>query len=177
MQSDNDECSNGRRHCGVEESVLRAFYSPDEYDPVSGRISPSLFKRKNTSLSRLYILPLCKQWEIFRNVPTDPQVRRFEGFGEILVGKIKELGLNHSQPRVLSVVEDPLDWNPAHAIVPERISESIAKQINSKLDRHLEETKCHEHQSQRVSSCVYYLRIRQVRNRCNRRESSGQGTA
>lgn len=45
------------------------------------------------------------------------------------VGGLRRIGREHSEPRELTVVEDPLDWNPAHAVIPEAISRGLANRI------------------------------------------------
>jgi hypothetical protein len=66
-------------------------------------------------------------------------------FGEISVGRLQDIGNGYQvgpadklvdQPTKLTVVEKPEDWNPAHAVIPEKITRGLANKILPALVRH-----------------------------------------
>jgi hypothetical protein len=130
--------------CPVEEDVVRAICEPDHFDPIEGRIKPSLFKGENTSLSRLKIIPLAEHWDLFRKHVQKPH-RRLVMFGEISVGNLISIGRDFhigtpgnrvAQPVTLTVEEAPEEWNPAHAEIPQKISRGLANEIIPALKQH-----------------------------------------
>jgi hypothetical protein len=117
------------------EQVLRAICS-DKYDAASGRVSPSLFRGSNTSISRLAIFPLAKQWRVLAATVQKLPGRRLERLGEIGVGRLEELGREHQTPVSLSVIADPVPANAAHGIIPENISGGLSNTIIRNLSYH-----------------------------------------
>ena len=115
------------------EDIVRAVCS-DKWD--GQRMSPSLFVGTGTSVSRLSIIPLIDHWDLFRRHVERPPERRLEMIAEINVGRLQEIGLRHSTPTELSVEPKPLDWNPAHAEIPEKITRGLANAILPALKRH-----------------------------------------
>ena len=119
---------------------MRAICSPDHYDPVEDRPAPSLFKGRNVSLSRLKIISLEEHWDLFRRHVQKPH-RKLELIGEILVGQLQEIGRTYEPaPTKLTVEEAPLEWNPAHAEVPQNITRGLANKILPALTIHRSET-------------------------------------
>ena len=56
------------------------------------------------------------------------------GAGEINVGELRQIGANHEIPMVITVEEDPiLPDNPAHAVIPQKLSRGIRRKIAQKL--------------------------------------------
>jgi hypothetical protein len=98
-----------------------------------------LFKGTNTSVSRLAIIALADHWDLFRNNVQKPPERMLELIGEINVGKLQEIGRTHEKRVELHVEPDPLDWNPAHAIIPQNISRGLANRIVQALVIHQED--------------------------------------
>lgn len=115
------------------ENVVRAICS-DKWD--GQRLSPSLFKGLNTSVSRLAIIPLAEHWELFRGYVERPPARRLEMIGEINVGQLEEIGRAHQPAVELTVEPDPLEWNRAHAVIPQRINRGLANSIVKRLQLH-----------------------------------------
>jgi len=123
-----------------DEQIVRAICS-DKYDRTSGRVSPSLFKGPNTSVSRLAMIPLPLQWRKLAATVQKLPGRRLERLGEIGVGKLEDLGqayvANDTPMRVtLTVVADPVPGNDAHAIILEKISPGLCNTICHALTYH-----------------------------------------
>jgi len=116
-----------------DENIVRAVCS-DKFDGM--RLSPSLFAGSNTSVSRLSLISLENHWELFRRHVQKPPHRTLERIAEINVGQLEDVGGNHNPPTQLSVEEDPLAWNQAHAIIPQKISRGLANAILKKLAVH-----------------------------------------
>ena len=65
-------------------------------------------------------------------------LRRVVAAGEIRVGFLRELGRNHDKPTALTVEEDPLPDNPAHAIIPQKnIPRGLCRKIVDNLRIHI----------------------------------------
>ena len=116
-----------------KEDIVRAICT-ETYDHE--RLSPSLFKGRNTSVSRLAIIPLEEHWEMFQKHVAKPPQRQLLMIGEINVLRLQELGETHEPPNALTVEPRPEDWNPAHAEIPQKISPGLANRINSNLKLH-----------------------------------------
>lgn len=111
------------------ESIARAVCS-DKWDANTGRISPSLFKGQNVSVSRLKICPLDQSWDLFRRHVAKPPERRLERLGTIKVETLHDIGLNYTAgPVPLEVEADPLVDFPSHAIITGKISRGLATSI------------------------------------------------
>jgi hypothetical protein len=117
---------------GAEEEIVRAICT-DKWD--GHRFSPSLFRGTNTSVSRLAVIPLDQHWEIFRCVECPPQ-RKLELIGQINVGRLQKLGENYVPSARLTVEPKPEESNPAHAEIPQKISEGLSKKIIAALTIH-----------------------------------------
>jgi len=123
-----------------EEQVVRAICS-DKFDRSNGRVSPSLFKGPNTSVSRLAVIPLSLQWRKLAATVQKLPGRKLEQLGEIGVGPLEDLGLNYVANGIpmkvaLSVVDDPLPTNEAHAVIPENITAGLGSAICRALKFH-----------------------------------------
>ncbi len=123
-----------------EEQIVRAICS-DKFDRSSGRVSPSLFKGPNTSVSRLTVIPLPLQWRKLAATVQKLPGRKLERLGEIGVGALEDLGLDYvangtPMKVTLSVVADPVPTNEAHAIIPENISAGLGSAICRVLTYH-----------------------------------------
>lgn len=117
-----------------EEDIARAICS-EKGDPL--RISPSLMRGPNTSVSRLTIVPLDETWEVFRKNVENPPNRKLEKIGTINVGRLKEIGATYSpQPTSVTVEVDPLPGYPSHAIIPPKLSRGLATKIVNELNIH-----------------------------------------
>jgi len=116
-----------------KEDIVRAICT-ESFD--NERLSSSLFKGENTSVSRLAIIPLKEHWEMFRKHVAKPPQRQLLMIGEINVLRLQELGKTHETPHALTVEPRPEDWNPAHAEIPQKISRGLANKINSALKLH-----------------------------------------
>jgi len=114
-----------------EEQVVRAVCT-EHYDSDSGRISPSLYEGKETSVSRLAVIPLAGQWPTLAATVQKLPGRRLEKLGELGVGQIEDIGANYTQNGnqaavTLTVVNDQTPQNPAHAIIPEKITKGLSR--------------------------------------------------
>jgi len=117
----------------AKENILRAICS-DKYDGV--RMSPSLFTGKGTSVSRLELISLEDHWDIFRTNVQKPPERLLKLIGEINVGNLQKLGRDYKVPIELTVEAVPVDWNLAHAEIPQTISRGLANKILPELVIH-----------------------------------------
>ncbi len=118
------------------EDIARAICS-NQWDPATGRVSASLFKGANTSVSRLAVTPLVQTWDLFRARVEKPPEHRLEKVGAINVGDLQLIGKRFTlNPTELTVVPDPLDGYDAHALIPEKISRGLANQILKGLTLH-----------------------------------------
>jgi hypothetical protein len=120
---------------GSEENIVRAICT-DKWD--GEHISPSLFKGQNISVSRLALIPLGDHWDLFRNHVQKPPERLLALIGEINVGELHRVGKQHELPAEITVEPDPLDWNHAHAVIPQKISRGLATRIVRALKIHRE---------------------------------------
>ena len=118
---------------GADEDVVRAICS-DKWD--GERLSPSLFVGSGTSVSRLSVISLQDHWDLFRGYVQRPPQRLLELIGEINVGELQEIGRTHEPSIELTVEPAPLDWNLAHAEIPQRITRGLANKIVPALQLH-----------------------------------------
>src|SRR5258705_12366203 len=125
--------------CRPEENILRAIHTA-HWDQSKGRFSSELFKGRCTSVSRLSILSLNELFRIFHNeLDSPPKNRSVFAAGEINIGRLQEIGLGFAaNPTNLTVEEDPTEANPAHAVIPEKISKGLAMKIIRALIVHRE---------------------------------------
>lgn len=120
---------------GPDEEIVRAICT-DKWD--GQRVSPSLFKGANTSVSRLSVIPLNSHWDLFRIYVQKPPERLLERIGQINVGKLQQLGAEHVPSTPLSVEPNPVEWNQAHAEIPQDITRGLANRIVAALTLHRE---------------------------------------
>lgn len=130
----NDECSS-------EENVVRAI-CPPHYDPDTDKITSTLFRGGNISVSRLMIKPLDELIEIFKKEVVKEE-KPLTLVGEINVGTLKYIGNKYGKdqkgrdkPKEISVIPKPTDTNSAHAEIPQKLSRGIANKIIEQLKRH-----------------------------------------
>ena len=123
-----------------EEDVLRALTS-DIWD--GNRFGSQTFRGEGISLSRLAMYTVREHWRIFRRPGgvEKPPSRRLLKIGQINVGHIEKMGAEHDPPATLTVINDPLDWNDAHAIIPEKISRGLANKLRDALIIHDESSR------------------------------------
>jgi hypothetical protein len=115
------------------EDIVRAILT-DKWD--GQRVSPSLFRGQNISVSRLSVFPLADHWDIFRARLENPPERRLERIGEINVGQLQQIGRDYEDPIELTVEPKPEDWNQAHAEIPEKITKGLSRRIVNALTLH-----------------------------------------
>jgi hypothetical protein len=72
---------------------------------------------------------------MFRKHVQKPPMRTLERIAEINVGELQKTALFHSGTK-LTVEADPLEWNPAHAQIPQKITRGLANAILPKLRIH-----------------------------------------
>lgn len=123
------------------EDIVKAVCT-DKWD--GERLSPSLFKGENTSVSRLAIIPLEDHWDLFRQKLQRPPQRLLKMIVEINVGRLQEIGRREKTPVELTVEPRPEEWNPAHAEIPQRITRGLANKILPELKRHLPPAQMHD---------------------------------
>ncbi|HCC55013.1 MAG TPA: hypothetical protein DEQ20_08850 [Desulfobulbaceae bacterium] len=97
-----------------------------------------MFKGENISVSRLTVLPITDLLKIFHNELDRPPAAKVIAAGEINIGTMQEIGKSQDQPKVLTVEEDPLPSNPAHAEIPQKITRGLALKIGNALILHNE---------------------------------------
>jgi hypothetical protein len=95
-----------------------------------------LFVGQNISVSRLAVVPLADQWDLFREYVERPPERRLERIAEINVGHLQEIGRLRNPAVELSVEPKPESWNPAHAEIPQNITRGLANKILPELKLH-----------------------------------------
>lgn len=118
--------------CEDHENVLRAINETHwHWDGNKNRLSSSLFTGANTSLSRLSILNKAEIFAIFKKELKCKVISA----GEINVGALMQIGQNHNVE--ITVEQDPLPTNPAHAEIPQKISRKIAFKIIDLMTIHL----------------------------------------
>ena len=115
------------------EDIVRAVCS-DKWD--GERLSPSLFVGRDISVSRLAITSLKDHWDLFRQYVQKPPERLLELIAEINVSLLQEIGHSQNPFVTLTVEPRPVDWNPAHAEIPQTITRGLANKILSKLKLH-----------------------------------------
>lgn len=120
-----------RPKCHPSENIVRAITTAD-WDEVEQRAQSSLFRGSHTSVSRLAVLGLRELFAIFRR-DLEKYPRLVLKAGEINVGVLQEIGRQHVHPTELTVEQDPLEDNPAHAEIPQQISKGLATRINKSL--------------------------------------------
>jgi hypothetical protein len=77
----------------------------------------------------LAVLPLAELVRIFqRDLHKPPNILR--GTAEINIGVLQKVGREFVNPTDLTVEEAPLESNPAHAEIAERITRGLSKAIN-----------------------------------------------
>lgn len=105
-----------------QEDILRAVCEA-HWD--GKRLDTDLFEGKGISVSRLVIASFPELCGIFRATIKAPTVMA----AEINVGSLQDIGANHTPVKEITVEEVPLDDNPAHAEIPQRISTGLARKI------------------------------------------------
>jgi hypothetical protein len=115
------------------EDIIRAVCT-DKWD--GERLSPSLFVGENTSVSRLAVIPLADHWDLFRQYVQKPPERWLELIAQINVGHLQRIARGHTPPVALTVEPRPVDWNPAHAEIPQNITRGLANKILPELALH-----------------------------------------
>jgi hypothetical protein len=116
-----------------QEDIVRAVCT-DKWD--GQRLSPSLFVGQNISASRLAVTSLADHWDLFRQYVQKPPERRLELIAEINVGRLQEIGREQSPAVMLTIEPKPLQWNPAHAEIPQSITRGLANRILPQLKLH-----------------------------------------
>jgi len=105
------------------EDILRAV-SEAHWD--GKRLDTDLFEGKGISVSRLSITDFPRLCKIFVETIKAPTVLTVE----INVGNLQDIGRAHNPSKELTVEEDPvIPANPAHAVIPQRISTGLARKI------------------------------------------------
>lgn len=124
-----------RPECSPDENIVRAIHAAD-WDEVQDQKSSQIFKGHNISVSRLAVLDLPELLQIFhRDLDTSPN-GVIVGAGEINVGKLQEIGRTFQHPAALTVEIEPVEGNPAHAEIPQKISRGLALAIIRTLTFH-----------------------------------------
>lgn len=102
----------------------------DEFDPLTGTVSASLFKDKGCSVSRLAICSREDTWELFRQRVENPPLRSLQRIGVINVGKLQEIGSAYeSNPTSLTVEAVLLEGYLSHAEIPQKITRGLSNEI------------------------------------------------
>ena len=124
-----------RCECSREEDIVRAICD-SHFDKKNNRFSSYLFRGPDISVSRLLILPLDNIFKIFHRDLDKPPRSKVICAGEINVGKLQDIGKGHNEPKIITVEIDALPDNPAHAVIPQKLSPSLAKKIIRELRFH-----------------------------------------
>ena len=127
--------------CSDTEVVFKAILL-EHYDPEENRFSARLFKGPESSLSRLAIWTKRQIIDGFVDQVHRPPHRSLMGIGNARVGELKRICREYpDKPTKISVIEDPLDGtqsggiiNPAHAVIPQKLSEGLARHLPQKIE-------------------------------------------
>jgi hypothetical protein len=127
-----------RPQCPPDEDILRAITTAD-WDEREGRVQASFFahdgKGDGVSVSRLQVLSREQLLRIFSAEFQPPRLTL--GTAEINVGVLQALGREFKPaPTELTVEQDPTPTNPAHALIPQKITRGLSNHIR----RYLEES-------------------------------------
>lgn len=102
-----------------------------------GRKSPSIFKGSDISVSRLSIRTVNELFAIFHGKLDGSPNGRIVAGGEMNIGNLQKIGREYVHNRTaLTVEKDPEADNPAHAVVPQKIRQGLAKVIVAALIIH-----------------------------------------
>ena len=115
--------------CSPDETLLRAIIQAD-WDSKRDRWSSDLFKGERTSVSRLNVRSFAVTVAIFQRDFNQRRGGPVIAVGEISVEKLQAVAISFSDnPTILTVVAKPLDANPGHAEIPQKISRGLAFRI------------------------------------------------
>jgi len=113
--------------CGREEEVLRAITDPAHFDHSKNRVSSTVFRGSNISVSRLKILSFDSLVKIFKQELEQNGKNKLIKTGQLSVADIEDI-------TGLFVEEKPTEENPAHAeIIGEIKSRSISNKLKDKM--------------------------------------------
>lgn len=116
------------------ERVVRAILET-HYNKAKNHYSSDLFMNGDISLSRLAIKSYDEIVDIFLYELDKPN-RAVVGTGEISVGDLQDIGLNHTdKPTSITVIQKPEKLNTAHAEMPQKISKGLSRKIIAKLQK------------------------------------------
>jgi hypothetical protein len=122
-----------------EEVVLRAIQET-HLDEKQGRVSSSLFKGRDISLSRLAVLSTGEIFKILRR-DLDKPANALIGAAEVTVAVIEDAGgRDEAGKLIVRVVADPLLGsapNPAHAEIPQNLSKGTSRKIIKGISRYV----------------------------------------
>lgn len=122
-----------RPEVSSEENIVRAIHQA-WWDDQANRKDSSIFKGINISVNRLAVLNLDKLFTIFHEQLDSSPNGIIIGAGEINVGHLQKIGREFANnPTELTVVEDPIEGNSAHAEIPQKISRGLARKIIDEL--------------------------------------------
>jgi hypothetical protein len=127
--------------CPNSEIVFKAILQ-EHYDAKEERFHSSLFKGPESSLSRLAVWSKKQIINGFIDQLHKPPKHFLMGVGSATVSRLKQICIEYKdKPTAIDVIEDPLDGtqkgchvNPSHAIIPQRLSPGLAKDIPKKIE-------------------------------------------
>jgi hypothetical protein len=131
--------SENRDFCDHEEKILRAIVQ-EWWDASKNRYHTDVFAQKNLSVSRLKISSMDELVEHFyRDIHKPPRRILFKAF-EFEIGAFKKESSTYMEnnksikkKKDFKVFVDPLENNPAHALVCPNISEGLANYLLKNL--------------------------------------------
>jgi len=122
--------------CNDDENIVRGIFEA-EWDQEQNRFSKSIFTGPNASVSRLKVLSLEEIIEVFARDLHRPPNRFLKAAGEINVGLLRSIGANYEPKKTeITVIQDPLPDNPAHAEIPQKLSKGLSSKITERLTMH-----------------------------------------
>lgn len=119
------------------EEIVRGITSA-HYDPVHDQISSDVFcrRKEEVSVNRLAICTLKEIFGILRRKLEKPgQSIQLLKVGQIQVGFLKRVCVEFKHKSTPITIEaDPEDDDLSHAVIPQRISDGLAKEIIRNLN-------------------------------------------
>lgn len=133
--------------CPPEEDILRAIATP-HWDAKNGRLQQSYFENRprepgnGISVARLAVSDRETLIDIFMRKVHKPPNYAVLGAVEINVGVLQAIGVNYREqpadkphPVYITVVPAPLDDYEAHALIPQRITRGLSREIGAYLEK------------------------------------------
>jgi hypothetical protein len=119
--------------CEDHEDIVKGLVS-ETYDSEAQLLSPSLFKGKGSSYSRLCVYSIEKIINIFLSQLHKPPQKFLKGYAILNVGRIRSVAREYKNPETkltveLEVIPVPVPDNDAHAETHPKVPATLAIKI------------------------------------------------